>query len=75
MTLDDQEKGEAKNGVVPTSAGAAGGEAPASAGRNLFNKLVWHGGSVGDAWLNAASAQVTQSFDFSILFWFIQVEI
>lgn len=33
---------------------------PASSGlRATFNKLIWHGGSVYDAWLNAVSAQVS----------------
>ena len=58
MTLDEQEKGKAQGGAVPTSAGDDGGEAPAPTGRDLFNKLVWHGGSVADAWLNVESAQV-----------------
>lgn len=66
MTLDDQEKGEDQNGAKLTSAGTAGGgEAPASKVKDLFNKVVWHGGSVADACLNAASAQVKH---FSFLF-------
>ncbi|XP_020275631.1 auxin transporter-like protein 1 isoform X2 [Asparagus officinalis] len=56
MTLEEQEKAEAQNGVGPASAEAAGDDT--AAGRDMFNKLVWHGGSVADAWLNAASAQV-----------------
>lgn len=31
--------------------------------RSQFNKFIWHGGSVYDAWLNAASAQV-HSFNY-----------
>ena len=49
MTLGEQEKGKAQGGSVPTSAGDDGGEAPAPTGRDLFNKLVWHEGSVADA--------------------------
>lgn len=30
--------------------------------RSLWNRFIWHGGSVYDAWLNAAASQVKPPF-------------
>ncbi|CAM6085736.1 unnamed protein product [Calypogeia fissa] len=47
--------------VAPVPEGKGFGDYRSQSGfRATFNKVVWHGGSVYDAWLNAVSAQVGQ---------------
>ena len=59
--VKDPGAAELENGTI----GANGGvheqhKGHGGAGRSgLFKKVVWHGGSVYDAWLNATAAQVT----------------
>ncbi|CAM6091757.1 unnamed protein product [Calypogeia fissa] len=46
--------------VVPLGSDDEVNASPQGGIRVLFNKFIWHGGSVYDAWLNASSAQVGQ---------------
>ncbi|KAL5996202.1 hypothetical protein ACLOJK_026276 [Asimina triloba] len=58
MDVGNSENGNSGGGKAVSSGNGGKAEKKVTSGKQLWNSLVWHGGSIYDAWLNAVAAQV-----------------